>query len=129
MDSSQREILEQSSNKKHRRPKNRYKGYEDIELGEHGYLYDKNEFELIKFMKDPLAYRKYIAVIKHKKKEYLIGVPFSTIGARIYKDRTGLGLYPTLETNDENIKWEYSWRVIPDDHYSSLYFAKYYLYS
>ena len=94
-------------------------------------LVNPNKYTFHEFQKS--IYREYMyqAVIVHKRKNKSKYVPFGKINRKIYRDMTGLNLYPKMVTNDKKTreKWRRMHMGRIPHRYSSLWFEKKYLYS
>ena len=83
------------------------------------------EFKFLRFEKSRNKTKKYDALIQHVKTGKIKRVPFGMKGYAQYKDKTGLGLYSSLDHGDLKSRKNYRKRHFGEDKnkFSSGYFS------
>jgi len=91
--------------------------------------YLKSEYKILGYEKSKRKDKKYDALIQNKKnKKKIIRIPFGNIHYEMYRDLTGLNLYPNLIHNDKERRKRYRARaksLVKDDYYSPSWFSYY----
>lgn len=92
-------------------------------------VYNKKDYTFIKFEKSHLKQKKYNAVLKNKKTDRAVRVPFGAKGYEQYKDSTGLGVYTKQNHGDAKRRKNYQSRHKNDNiqNYSPGYFSWFFL--
>jgi hypothetical protein len=87
------------------------------------------EFAFVKFQKSQRKYKKYDAVLQHKRTKKVVLIPFGDTRYQQFHDSTGLGLYSHLDHNDEQRRQNYWSRHRADSkvQFSAGFFAANYL--
>ncbi len=88
-------------------------------------LTNPNEYRFLRFEKSRNKQKKYDALLEHRKTGKIKRIPFGMIGYAQYKDKTGLGLYSSLDHGDKARRENYRKRHSGEDKnkYSSGYFS------
>lgn len=92
--------------------------------------YKKSEYILIGYEKAKTKNKMYNALLKRKKDNKIIRVPFGDSNYENYRDETGLNLYPHLIHGDNKRRKLYRARhkgYLRTDYYSPSYFSYYIL--
>lgn len=90
--------------------------------------YLKSDYKLLGYEKSKKKDKKYDAIIQNKKTKKIIRIPFGNIHYEMYRDLTGLNLYPNLIHNDKERRKRYRARaksLVKDDYYSPSWFSYY----
>lgn len=88
------------------------------------------EYKFIKFIKSPIKYKKYRAIIRHNKTNKLKNIDFGDNRYEQYKDSTGMGLFTNKNHSDKKRRNNYRKRHIvflKKGFYSPGYFSYHYL--
>lgn len=89
-----------------------------------------DEYDFIGFKKSDMNYFKYEGVIREKRTDKIICIPFGNSKASHYKDTTGLGLYSDQDTLCEDRKWMHNLAYGQEfSGYCRSYFCNKYLWS
>ena len=90
--------------------------------------YLKSDYKLLGYEKSKKKDKKYDAIIQNKKTKKIIRIPSGNIHYKMYRDLTGLNLYPNLIHNDKERRKRYRARaksLVKDDYYSPSWFSYY----
>ena len=70
-------------------------------------FYSKSEYKFIKFIKSPIRFKKYRAVLQNKKTKQLKNIDFGDNRYEHYHDSTGLNIWSHKNHNDINRRRNY----------------------
>ena len=91
---------------------------------------EKAKYKFIKFIKSPIKFKKYRAILINKKTKKTVSLDFGDNRYEQYKDSTGIGLYTYKNHDNKQRRKNYRSRhrgFLKDGHYSPGYFSFYFL--